>query len=99
MTKMSSVKKNFRQGARAALRKQLERLQTTYVDVYMIHHDEDLLDSCGVQCYVDTWRVLEDMYKQGKIKALAVSNTDLAMLRKLISIAKVPPAIYQGKWR
>lgn len=46
----------------------LERLQTDYIDLLYLHHP--------VGDYVGAWKDLEKAYKQGKIRALGISNFD-----------------------
>lgn len=54
------------ESARAAVEKSLRKLQTDYLDLYLIH-----------QPYGDVfgaWRAMEEMYKEGKIRAIGLSN-------------------------
>ena len=44
----------------------LNRLQVDYLDVYLIHWPKPLSN--------DTWKALEKLYKDGKIKAIGISN-------------------------
>ena len=64
---------------------------------------------CGadiVTCFVpsnraprkaDTWRALEELYDQGVIRALGVSNFDARELRALVATARVRPMVVQNK--
>lgn len=54
------------ESAKAAVEKSLRKLQTDYLDLYLIH-----------QPYGDVfgaWRAMEEMYKEGKIRAIGLSN-------------------------
>lgn len=54
------------ESARAAVEKSLRKLQTDYFDLYLIH-----------QPYGDVfgaWQAMEEMYKEGKIRAIGLSN-------------------------
>lgn len=70
-----------------AFEKSLERLGVDYVDMYLIHWPVD--------GFMEAWSIMEDLYQQGKIKAIGVSNFHQSHLEKLSSEAKVLPAINQ----
>lgn len=70
-----------------AIEKSLNKLQTDYLDLYLIH-----------QPYGDvhgSWRALEEMYKEGKIRAIGVSNFQPDQLMDLIVFNEVVPAVNQ----
>ena len=57
----------------------LERLGLDYVDLYLIHWPVP-------GCYTDTWKALEKLQTQGRVKSIGVSNFhihDLEMLKKV----------------
>lgn len=65
----------------------LEKLQLEYLDLYLIH-----------QPYGDvygSWRAMEELYSEGKIKAIGVSNFQPDRLIDLIIHNKIVPAINQ----
>jgi 2,5-diketo-D-gluconate reductase A len=65
----------------------LEKLQLEYLDLYLIH-----------QPYGDvygSWRAMEELYAEGKIKAIGVSNFQPDRLIDLIIHNKVVPAVNQ----
>ncbi|MFL0373048.1 aldo/keto reductase [Paenibacillus amylolyticus] len=73
--------------AKKAFGRALERLQLDYLDLYLIH-----------QPYGDiygSWRAMEEMYHEGKIKAIGVSNFQNDRLLDLILHHKVKPAVNQ----
>ena len=51
-----------------AIDRMLERLQTDYVDLLYLHHP--------VGDFVGAWKDLEEAYRQGKVRALGISNFD-----------------------
>ncbi len=69
------------------LNKSLENLQTEYIDLVLLHW--------GFGNRYAAWRVLEEFYKQGKIRAIGVSNFEPDMLIDLINFNKVKPAVNQ----
>ncbi|MQS53394.1 aldo/keto reductase [Companilactobacillus mishanensis] len=67
---------------------QLKRLQTDYVDLLLIHWPVD-----GI--YLDTWRALEKIYRDGKARAIGVSNFSVTRLQNIMKIASIKPVIDQ----
>ncbi|MFI8378698.1 aldo/keto reductase [Leeuwenhoekiella sp. NPDC079379] len=66
----------------------LKRLDTDYLDLYLIHWPVE-------GKYKDTWRALEKLYKEGKIKAIGVSNFLKHHLDDLMKDAEIKPMIDQ----
>ena len=75
------------EAARETLNKSLENLQTDYIDLVLLHW--------GFGNRYAAWRVLEEFYEQGKIRAIGVSNFEPDMLIDLINFNKVKPAVNQ----
>lgn len=65
----------------------LEKLDTDYLDLYLIHWPKDLND--------ETWRALETLYNEGRVRAIGVSNFKEHHLKKLMENAKVMPMVNQ----
>lgn len=65
----------------------LNKLQTEYVDLYLIHRPRG--------DYKGSWKAMEELYKAGKIKAIGVSNFDVKQLDDLIANSTVKPVINQ----
>ncbi|NLS89060.1 aldo/keto reductase [Bacillus subtilis] len=72
----------------AAFEKSLERLQLDYLDLYLIHWP-------GKDKFKDTWRALEKLYKDGKIRAIGVSNFQVHHLEELLKDAEIKPMVNQ----
>ena len=62
----------------------LRRLQMEYIDLYLIHWP-----SAGAK-YEDTFRALNKLVRDGKVKNLGVSNFDLPLLKKAQSLSETP---------
>lgn len=74
----------------------LKRLGLDYLDLYLIHspiawgHNDDWQN-----VNIDTWRAMETLYKEGKIKAIGVSNFAIEHLEPLLQEADVVPTVNQ----
>lgn len=62
----------------------LRRLQTEYIDLYLIHWP-----STGNK-YDDTFRALNKLVRDGKVKHLGVSNFNLKLLKQSQSLSETP---------
>ncbi|WP_316848144.1 aldo/keto reductase [Pedobacter psychrodurus] len=81
------INSNGYQGAKTAFENSLKKLQLDYLDLYLIH-----------QPYGDVygeWRAMEELYKEGKVKAIGVSNFQPDRLIDLIIHNEVVPAVNQ----
>ena len=84
---------NDDQGYEPALRAfdgSLQRLGLEYVDLYLIHWPKPTLDK-----YVDSWRALERLYTDGRVRAIGVSNFQPAHLQRLLDETDIVPAVNQ----
>lgn len=68
----------------------LERLGTDRIDLYLIHWPNPSVDR-----YVETFRAMIDLQKDGKVGSVGVSNFTEAMLTRLIDETGVTPAVNQ----
>ncbi|WP_266368627.1 aldo/keto reductase [Tellurirhabdus rosea] len=71
-----------------AFDRSLNRLGTDYVDLYLIHWPVQGRN-------LDTWRALEKLYADERVRAIGVSNFYPHHLDELFSIATVTPAVNQ----
>lgn len=71
-----------------AFEQSLERLQTDYLDLYLIHWPVP-------GKYKHTWRAMEKLYKDGRIKAIGVSNFLQHQLEDLMASATIKPMVNQ----
>ena len=75
------------EAARDAFNESLRKLDLDYVDLYLLH--QPFGDIFGA------WRALEEHYKEGKIKAIGVSNFKPDQLANLAAFNEVTPAVNQ----
>jgi 2,5-diketo-D-gluconate reductase A len=75
------------QSAKAAFEKSLRRLQLDYLDLYLIH--QPFGDVYG------SWRAMEELYREGRIRAIGVANFQPDRIMDLIMHNKVIPAVDQ----
>ncbi|MEU6534711.1 aldo/keto reductase [Streptomyces sp. NPDC047000] len=68
----------------------LAKLGLDYVDLYLIHWPTPARD-----LYVDTYKALEKLYADGRVRAIGVSNFETEHLRRLIDETPVVPAVDQ----
>lgn len=79
---------HVREGAtKEAFKESLENLQLDYVDLYLIHWPVD--GKC------EAWKVFEELYEEGKIKSIGVSNFHKHHFEELMSVAKIKPMVNQ----
>ncbi|MFS0696488.1 aldo/keto reductase [Streptomyces nitrosporeus] len=76
--------------ALAAFDSSLEKLGLDHVDLYLIHWPTPARD-----LYPDTWRALEKLVADGRVRAAGVSNFQPAHLRRLIDTGSLVPAVNQ----
>ncbi len=72
---------------KAAFETSLQKLQLDYLDLYLIH-----------QPYGDiygSWRAMEDLQKEGKIRSIGVSNFERDRVTDLATFNNVKPAVNQ----
>ncbi|RAV19383.1 aldo/keto reductase [Paenibacillus contaminans] len=72
----------------AAYEASLEKLGLDYLDLYLIHWPVK-------GKYKEAWRALEALYREGRVKAIGVSNFQIHHLEDLMSEAQIKPMINQ----
>ncbi|MGE7605016.1 aldo/keto reductase [Peribacillus frigoritolerans] len=76
------------ESAIAAYEESLKKLGLEYLDLYLIHWPVE-------GKYKEAWRALETLYKEGKVKAIGVSNFQIHHLKDLMEDAEVKPMVNQ----
>lgn len=75
------------ESTKLAFAKSLKKLQLDYLDLYLIHQP--------FGDYYGTWRAMEELYREGIIKAIGVSNFMPDRLMDLIVHNEIVPAVNQ----
>lgn len=79
-----------------ACRKSLKKLKTDYLDAYLIHWPaSQKLHSNWVEINAETWRGMEQLYKDGLVRAIGVCNFKVHHLEKLLETVRIAPMINQ----
>lgn len=81
------IQGNGYEGTIKAFERSLKRLQLDYIDLYLIH--QPFGDVYG------EWRAMEELYQQGKVRAIGVSNFPPDRIMDLIIHNQIPPAVNQ----
>ncbi|MEU8147322.1 aldo/keto reductase [Nonomuraea sp. NPDC048901] len=81
---------NDHERAEEAFDESLSRLGLDYVDLYLIHWPVPSRNK-----YLQAWRGLEKIYRQGRAKAIGVSNFTIETLTRVIDEADIVPSINQ----
>lgn len=70
-----------------AVEKTLQRLGTDYIDLLLIHQPAGN--------YVAGYRLMEEAYKEGKVRAIGLSNFTPEQVQEILDICEVKPAVLQ----
>ena len=73
-----------------AYEKSLERLGLDYVDLYLIHWPTPKYDR-----YVDTYKALEKLYHEGRVRAIGICNFDINHLERILTECDIKPVLNQ----
>lgn len=75
----------------AAYEESLTKLGVDYLDLYLIHWPV-------AGKYKEAWRALETLYKEGRVKAIGVSNFQIHHLEDLMKDAEINPMVNQVEY-
>lgn len=96
-TKVWNTRTTFEEAA-ASIEESLEKLQTHYVDLLLIHwpNPEPVRANDGWKTRnAEVWKAMEAAYKSGKAKAIGVSNFQIHHLQALLETAEITPMVNQ----
>lgn len=88
-TKVNTVvMRNGKEAVRKSIEESIKKLKTDYLDLLLIHWPVK-------DCVNDTWAIMEEMVKEGKIRSLGVSNFNRHHLEDLFKNSTIRPVINQ----
>ncbi len=73
-----------------AFQDSLDKLQTDYVDLYLIHWPNH-----NPKINRETWAYFESLYQEGKCRAIGISNFQIHMIEDLMTHANILPMVNQ----
>lgn len=82
---------NSEQGYEATLKSfeiSMQKLGLAYIDLFLVHWPVKGKSK-------ETWRALEKLYKEGRIRAIGVSNFEIHHIEDLLTVAEVKPMVNQ----
>lgn len=82
------VMREGKEAVRNSIEQSIKKLQTDYLDLLLIHWPVK-------DCVKDTWQIMEEFVKAGKIRSIGVSNFNQSHLEELLSYAEIRPVINQ----
>lgn len=81
---------------REAIHGVLKRLQTEYIDLYLIHWPKDVRENPDwKQLDTDTWRAMEELYDEGLVRAIGVSNFLPHHIDNILEYCRIKPMVNQ----
>lgn len=97
-TKIDANEKTY-DGAKRLLEESLRKLDIGYIDLVIIHAPEPWNKFREDVDYnkenLEVWKVLEEAYSDGKVRAIGVSNFEIDDLQNIIDNAKIKPMVNQ----
>ena len=73
--------------AKKAIHASLEKMGLEYLDLYLLHQ--------AMKDYFSAWRAMEDAYREGKLRAIGVSNFYPHILTNFCETVEIKPAVNQ----
>lgn len=99
VSKVAAEHKTYEQ-AKAGIDETLRKMGLDYLDMMIIHSPQPWVEvNQSDNRYEDgnreAWRALEDAYKEGKLKAIGVSNFQISDIESLVKTAEIKPMVNQ----
>lgn len=83
------------EGAKKSFEESLEKLDMDYVDLLLIHWPRPAEKSDWKKLDIETWKAFEEIYKEGKVKAIGVSNFLNHHMQNILDNCEVVPMVNQ----
>ena len=99
VSKVAAEHKTYEE-AMAGINETLDKMGLDYLDMMIIHSPQPWVkvNQCEDR-YIEgnraAWRALEDAYKEGKLKAIGVSNFQIGDIESLLEVAEIKPMVNQ----
>ena len=99
VSKVAAEHKTYEE-AMAGINATLEKMGLDYLDMMIIHSPQPWakVNQCEDR-YIEgnraAWKALEDAYKEGKLKAIGISNFQIEDIASLLETAKIKPMVNQ----
>ncbi|MEH0153025.1 aldo/keto reductase [Limibacter armeniacum] len=97
-TKLAAEVKSYDEAV-ASIDNSLKTLGLDYIDLMIIHSPKPWANFLEDEAYHEgnreAWRALEDAYKAGKLKAIGVSNFEIADLKNILESSEIKPMVNQ----
>ncbi len=75
--------------------KSLKNLNLDYIDLYLIHYPNSQADDSWKTLNAETWRAMEKLHEEGKLRYLGCSNFMPYHIKELLKTAKIKPVCNQ----
>nr|ACO11918.1 Probable reductase [Lepeophtheirus salmonis] len=99
ITSKLGPKEMGKEKASSAIERMLSELRRTHIDCLLIHwpgvQGLDPSDPRNEELRIETWKVLEDYYKQGVLRSIGVSNFNISHIESLKKVCTIVPHINQ----
>ncbi len=98
-TKLPADIKTY-EGAREHFEASLKNLNTDYIDLYLIHAPWPWSDVGGdhTKGNIAVWRAMIDLYNEGKVRAIGVSNFHVKDIEAIVDATGFAPAVNQIRY-
>lgn len=99
VSKVAAEHKTY-EDAKKSIDETLEKMGLDYLDMMIIHSPQpwaevNQSDNRYVEGNRAAWKALEDAYKEGKLRAIGVSNFQIEDLKSLMEVCEVKPMVNQ----